>query len=67
MIALALQAYRMNFGKVTSRQGLQVSAALGTKNLKKAAKKAVPKVPVAPGANRRGLPKGEGDGAPCIL
>lgn len=41
-------------GKMTTRGQLQVTAALGTKNLKK-------KVPVAPGSNRRGTAKGQGD------
>jgi light-harvesting complex II chlorophyll a/b binding protein 4 len=41
-------------GKMTTRGGLHVCAALGTKNLKK-------KVPVAPGSNRRGVAKGQGD------
>jgi len=49
-------------GKMTTRGGLHVTAALGTKQLRK-------KVPVAPGSNRRGVAKGQGDGAhlpPCI-
>ena len=49
-------------GKMTTRGNLQVTAALGTKNLKKKA----PKVPVAPGSNRRGVAKGQGDGELCI-
>lgn len=55
----------MSFGRAMTRQGLQVSAGLGTKPLKKAAskisKKSPPKIPVAPGSNRRGTAKGQGD------
>lgn len=45
---------------IGGRQNLQVSAALGTKQLKKAApkKKNIP----TPGGNKKGLPKGQEDG-----
>ena len=49
----------MNTGKLSSQQGLRVSAALGTKQLKKAVPK---KLPVAPGSNRKGLVKGQSEG-----
>ena len=53
-------------GRISSRQGLQVTNALGTKQLKKqkpgAKKSPAKKVPVAPGSNRRGTGKGDGDG-----
>ena len=50
------------FGRISSRQGLQVTNALGTKQLKKGAKKSpAKKVPVAPGSNKRGTAKGDGD------
>lgn len=54
---------QMMTGRISSRQGLQVSAALGTKQLKKAKKNSpAKKLPVAPGSNRRGTAKGQGDG-----
>ena len=43
---------------VGGRQGLQVSAALGTKQLKKVAPKKK-NIPLPPGANKRGLAKGQ--------
>ena len=43
---------------VGGRQGLQVSAALGTKQLKKAAPKKK-NIPLPPGAGKRGLAKGQ--------
>ena len=45
---------------IGGRQSLQVSAALGTKQLKKAAPKKK-NIPTPPGANRRGLAKGQED------
>ena len=53
----------MMTGRISSRQGLQVSAALGTKQLKKIKSKSpAKKIPVAPGSNKRGTAKGQGDG-----
>lgn len=52
----------MMLGRVSSRQSLQVTNALGTKQLKKAQKKSpAKKVPVAPGSNRKGRAKGDDD------
>ncbi len=52
----------MMLGKISSRQNLQVTNALGTKQLKKTKKSPAKKIPVAPGSNRRGTGKGDGDG-----
>lgn len=52
----------MMLGRISSRQSLQVTNALGTKQLKKAQKKSpAKKVPVAPGSNRKGRAKGDDD------